>query len=127
MLRFRDPIEFCNGFVILFWIFKCFSGLAISMLLYGLGSGAWFLMVPLLLADYLGVERIGASYGLIRLFQAGSNLIGPIVGGVLSDKTGSFAASFIVMGTIMNLGAIGVFFKPLFEQQTKSNSGCVES
>ena len=99
------------------------------MLLYGLGSGAWFLMVPLLLADYLGVERIGASYGLIRLFQAASNLIGPIVGGVLSDKTGSFAASFIVMGTIMNLGAIGVFFKPLLEKrQRKStiNEGCVE-
>ena len=98
------------------------------MLLYGLGSGAWFLMVPLLLADYLGVERIGASYGLIRLFQAASNLIGPVVGGVLSDKTGSFKASFIVMGTIMNLGAIGVFFKPLIDKQEKStkNEGCVE-
>lgn len=114
----------CRGCVIILWIFDSFPGLAVSMLLYGLGSGAWFLMVPLLLADYLGVERIGASYGLIRLFQAGSNLIGPIVGGVLSDKTGSFATSFIVMGTIMNCGAIGVFFKPLFER--KSNSGCVE-
>ena len=51
-------------------------GLIISMLFYGLGSGAWFLMVPLLLAEYLGVERIGSSYGLIRLFQSGSNLIG---------------------------------------------------
>ena len=29
-------------------------GLVIAMLIYGLGAGAWFLMVPLLLADYLG-------------------------------------------------------------------------
>ena len=45
------------------------TGLVISMLIYGLGSGSWFLMVPLLLSEYLGVERIGSSYGVIRLFQ----------------------------------------------------------
>ena len=84
------------------------------------------MMDPLLLADYLGVERIGASYGLIRLFQAVSNLVGPIVGGVLSDQTGSFAASFIVMGTMMNLGAISVFFQPWLARKKSSNSGCVE-
>ena len=32
------------------------AGLVISMLIYGLGSGSWFLMVPLLLSDYLGKE-----------------------------------------------------------------------
>ena len=32
-------------------------GLVIAMLIYGLGGGAWFLMVPLLLADYLGTVR----------------------------------------------------------------------
>lgn len=42
---------------------------------YGLGAGVWFLMVPLLLSEYLGVERIAASYGLIRFFQSGANLV----------------------------------------------------
>lgn len=92
--------------------------LIISMLVYGLGSGAWFLMVPLLLAEYLGVERIGSSYGLIRLFQALSNLVGPVVGGVLSDHTGSFSASFIVMGLVMSCGATLVFFKPIIEKKS---------
>jgi len=58
--------------------------------LYGLGVGGWFLMVPLLLADFFGVERIGASYGLARLFQSLSNLMGPIVAGLIRDQTGSF-------------------------------------
>ena len=110
------------------------TGMVISMLVYGLGSGAWFLMVPLLLSEYLGVERIGSSYGLIRLFQALSNLIGPVIGGVLSDQTGSFAASFVVMGLIMNLGAIGVFLKTIIERKKKSDDdsqmsdkqGCAE-
>jgi MFS family permease len=109
------------------------TGMVISMLVYGLGSGAWFLMVPLLLSEYLGVERIGSSYGLIRLFQALSNLIGPVIGGVLSDQTGSFAASFVVMGIIMNLGAVVVFLKPIIERKKKSDDsqmsdkqGCAE-
>ena len=63
------------------------------------------------------MERIGSSYGLIRLFQAVSNLIGPVIGGVLSDQTGSFSASFIVMGIIMNLGAVAVFLKPVIEKK----------
>jgi len=97
------------------------TGMVISMLVYGLGSGAWFLMVPLLLSEYLGVERIGSSYGLIRLFQAASNLIGPVIGGVLSDQTGSFAASFVVMGLIMNLGAVVVFLKPIIERKSNKS------
>ena len=71
---------------------------------------------------YIGVERIGSSYGLIRLFQAVSNLIGPVIGGVLSDQTGSFSASFIVMGIIMNLGAVAVFLKPVIEKKTSTPS-----
>lgn len=99
-------------------------GLSIAMLIYGLGSGGWFLMVPLLLADYLTVERIGSSYGLVRLFQAMSNLIGPVLGGVLSDYTGSFAASFIAMGSIMCLGAVPALFKPMLSRRMDSKSGC---
>ena len=55
------------------------SSPALAMVLvsgaYGLGAGIWFLMVPLLLSEYLGVERIAASYGLIRFFQSGANLV----------------------------------------------------
>ena len=32
--------------------------LIMAMLIYGLGAGAWFLMVPLLLAEYLGKNGI---------------------------------------------------------------------
>ena len=46
---------------------------------YGLGSGGWFLMVPLLLAENLGVENIASSYGLVRLFQSITKFCGPII------------------------------------------------
>ena len=47
-------------------------------------------MVPVLLADSFGVEKIGASYGLVRLFQSSSNLLGPVIAGIIRDQTGSF-------------------------------------
>ena len=47
-----------------------FSQIAICMSFYGVGTGGWFLMVPLLLAEHLGVENIASSYGLARLFQS---------------------------------------------------------
>ena len=50
-------------------------GMMAASAAYGLGSGVWFLMVPLLLAEHLGVERIASSYGLIRFFQSGANLV----------------------------------------------------
>jgi MFS family permease len=96
-----------------------FPTMALAMLIYGLGSGAWFLMVPLLLADFLGVERIGSSYGLIRLFQAMSNLGGPVIAGALWTETRSFSASFFVMGVIMCSGSILVLCKPLIIDSNK--------
>lgn len=35
-----------------------FLGLSACMACYGVGTGSWFLMVPLLLAEQLGVEKI---------------------------------------------------------------------
>lgn len=80
---------------------------------YGVGTGGWFLMVPLLLAEHLGVENIASSYGLARLFQASTNLTGPIVAGLLLDTTGSPAASFYLMGVSMSLGSLLVHLLPL--------------
>ena len=40
-------------------------GLIINMLVYGLGSGAWFLMVPLLLAEYLGMSPMSSLRNVV--------------------------------------------------------------
>ena len=75
---------------LLFFFFSDAISLFILLSFYGLGAGGWFLMVPVLLADSFGVEKIGASYGLVRLFQSSSNLLGPVIAGIIRDQTGSF-------------------------------------
>ena len=52
-------------------------------MIYGLGTGCWFLMVPVLLTEFFGVDKLGSCYGLVRLMQAASNLAGPLIAGAI--------------------------------------------
>ena len=105
-LMFTIFIALSATSVIFLPLANSFTSLVMVMVFYGSGTGSWFLMVPLLLADYFGVENIGSSYGLLRLCQSFSNLGGPLVAGIIKDSTGSFAYSFYVMGAIMLLGTV---------------------
>uniref|UniRef100_A0A0K2T0D8 Major facilitator superfamily (MFS) profile domain-containing protein n=1 Tax=Lepeophtheirus salmonis TaxID=72036 RepID=A0A0K2T0D8_LEPSM len=129
------PKHICYGLAILTCGFSVLSlsvignqfwAMALSMSAYGLGSGAWFLMIPLLLADYLGVENIGSSYGMIRLFQSSANLFGPIAAGLLKDKYDSYAPAFILMGIIMVSGSLAAFFQPCIANLRKEKDSDVE-
>lgn len=49
--------------------------------MYGLCLGSWFLLVPVLLADEYGTNKISSSYGLVRLFQSfGAISVPPLAG-----------------------------------------------
>ena len=99
-----------------------FTQVAICMGFYGLGTGGWFLMVPLLLAENLGVENISSSYGLARLFQSFTNFLGPILAGSLMDMTGNPCTSFYFMGTSMSLGCIIIMFLPLAARRSQTRT-----
>uniref|UniRef100_A0A8W7P9S8 Major facilitator superfamily (MFS) profile domain-containing protein n=1 Tax=Anopheles coluzzii TaxID=1518534 RepID=A0A8W7P9S8_ANOCL len=55
--------------------------IVISAGCYGLCLGSWYLLVPVLLADLFGTERISSSYGLVRMFQSiGAISVPPLAG-----------------------------------------------
>ena len=59
-----------------------FISLAILLGMYGFGVGAWFVLLPPLLAEHHGAKRLAASYGLVRMLQGFINFISPQVSGV---------------------------------------------
>lgn len=60
---------------------QSFYVLACSVSIYGLCLGSWFLLVPVLLADQYGIEKISSSYGLVRMFQSiGAITVPPLAG-----------------------------------------------
>lgn len=75
---------------------------------YGLCLGCWYLLVPVLLADMFGTERISSSYGLTRMFQSVGAISVPPLAGYLKDLTGGYEICFYCMGACMVLGSIPI-------------------
>ncbi|XP_032680551.1 monocarboxylate transporter 12-B [Odontomachus brunneus] len=83
-----------------------FYVLACSVGMYGLCLGCWFLLVPVLLADQYGTDKISSSYGLVRMFQSVGAISIPPLAGYLRDVTGSYTVCFLCMGTCMVIGGL---------------------
>lgn len=74
--------------------------------MYGLCLGSWYLLMPVLLADMFGTERISSSYGLMRMFQSVGAISVPPLAGFMRDLTGGYEICFYCMGTCMVLGSV---------------------
>lgn len=77
-----------------------------AMATYGLCLGSWYLLMPVLLADLFGTERISSSYGLVRMFQSVGAISVPPLAGYMRDLTGGYEICFYCMGTCMVLGSV---------------------
>ncbi|XP_013401046.1 monocarboxylate transporter 14 [Lingula anatina] len=67
---------------------------------YGLSFGIFVSMVPVVLRDLVGIEKLGASYGLTMLAVGlGSLLLS--AGGSLYDLFGSYDVTFYIAGSLL--------------------------
>lgn len=94
--------------------------LACSVGIYGLCLGCWFLLVPVLLADQYGTEKISSSYGLVRMFQSIGAISIPPLAGYLRDVTGSYSVCFLCMGTCMILGGLPLLLVPISSKKSSN-------
>ena len=69
----------------------------VSMAVVGATAGGFFLMWPLVLANYFGREHIGAIRGMSRPFLILSTTGGPIMVASLWDRTGNYNWSFGIL------------------------------
>ena len=90
--------------------------------IYGLCLGSWYLLMPVLLADLFGTERISSSYGLVRMFQSVGAISVPPLAGYLKDLTGGYQICFYCMGACMVLGSLPLLVLSAADQdQDQSN------
>lgn len=79
---------------------------------FGLFIGVYVSLTSVVLVDLLGLELLTNSFGLLLLFQGVATFIGPPCAGWLYDWTGSYDISFIVMGTLIAISGLMLFFLP---------------
>ncbi|HUN58829.1 MAG TPA: MFS transporter [Candidatus Binataceae bacterium] len=75
------------------------------MLLAGLSGAAPVALVPMVLAETLGLRRFGTLFGWIGMLLTVGIFIGPILVGKLYDLSGSYSEGFIVCVLIALVGA----------------------
>ncbi len=65
--------------------------LYVYALVYGFGYGSMAPMMPILLSDRFGRDVLGSAFGLLVFFAVGiGGSLGPLLGGIIYDKTGSY-------------------------------------
>ncbi|MGB5219041.1 MAG: MFS transporter [Smithella sp.] len=82
--------------------------LYVAALVYGFGYGSLAPMIPLLIADRFGRNVLGSIYGLLTFFIGMGGAIGPVLGGVIYDKFGSYHYLWMMNIVVLSVIAIAI-------------------
>jgi len=83
--------------------------LVIFVVINGLVIESAMVVLPIVLADSMGVKRFGSLNGLLWLPLCLGVALGPVISGKIFDVTGSYAHAFQISAAIAMIGAIAAF------------------
>jgi predicted MFS family arabinose efflux permease len=75
----------------------------VSTIGFGLCVSGTPTAIGALVADHLQGRAFGAAFGSLTLVFSGAQLLGPQVGGIVADRTGSFVPAFVA-ASLLSLG-----------------------
>lgn len=83
-------------------------------LLYGFGYGSMAPVMPYMISDRFDKQVFGSAYGLLIFFATGvGGSIGPVLGGYIFDKTGSYGPGWLIcIATLLIVAALILTLKP---------------
>jgi MFS family permease len=87
------------------------------VLIFGLSLGAPLVLVPMLVAESLGLKRFGSIGGIAGVFNTIGAFVGPVGAGKIYDLTGSYVPAFEVFVVMCLLGAAVTYSCRSFESE----------
>ncbi len=90
----------------LFSFYQSIPALIAGSVIAGLAYGSLFALFPAATADFFGVNNLGVNYGLVFTGWGVAGIIGPILGGLVADITGTYNISYVVSAIMLIIGAI---------------------
>lgn len=88
------------------------AALYIFAVIFGIGLGGDYMIIPLMTAEIFGVRVLGRLMGVILTADGVAEATSPWLIGHMRDATGSYAAGFLALIGMAILGAIAVAFLP---------------
>ena len=86
-------------------------------LVFGLGLGGEYLIIPLAAAELFGVRVLGRVMGIILTADGVAEATSPMLIGYLRDRTGSYDTGFLLLVGIALAGAVAIALLPRPERQ----------
>lgn len=83
-----------------------FTQLALFSAGYGLVFGATVAIHITVLAEVVGVERLGSALGFFMLIRSSGGLLGPPLAGIFIDKMSDYGAGFLMAGVALLVSAL---------------------
>jgi sugar phosphate permease len=88
------------------------SGIYAFVLVFGLGLGGEYLIIPLVAAELFGAAVLGRVLGIILTADGVAEAMVPMAVASLRDATGTYTTSFVLLALLAALGAVAVAFLP---------------
>ncbi|XP_052790906.1 monocarboxylate transporter 12-like [Mya arenaria] len=81
---------------------ESFGAFAAFSVMYGILAGTYVAQKSVVVVDFLGLEKMASSFGLLLGFQGIGSLVGPTISGLFRDVFGTYDEAFY-------FGGIGIF------------------
>ncbi|GFO16902.1 monocarboxylate transporter 14 [Plakobranchus ocellatus] len=107
---------FSGALCLLLPLLTSFWEIAAFAIVYGFCAGAYVTLIPVVIADNLGLENLGQALGLVTTAMAVLFLPGPYLAGYIRDATGTWSYSFILLGTIVIIGSLFPLLQPIVQK-----------
>ena len=83
-----------------------------SPLLFGIGLGGDYMIIPLMAADLFGVQRLGRVMGFVLTADGVAEAVSPMFVAGLRDRMGSYGPGFLLLMRLAAIGAVAVSLLP---------------
>jgi len=88
------------------------STMYVFAVVFGLGLGGEYLIIPLMAAELFGVRVLGRVMGIVLTADGVAEATAPMLVGYLHDRTGSYDTGFVTLVCAALVGAIAIAFLP---------------
>lgn len=100
--------------MLLFASYSTPFAVSVGAALAGIGFGSLLALFPSAVADFYGVKNFGGNYGILYTAWGVAGTIGPIIAGIVVDKTGTYNLAYLISAGLLAVALVLAFLtKPI--------------
>jgi MFS family permease len=86
--------------------------LFVGAIVFGIGLGGDYMIIPLMAAELFGLRMLGRLMGIVLTADGVAEAVVPMAVATLRDRTGAYGAGFLFLVALAALGALAVSLLP---------------